>query len=99
MTTTNCGAPGAHDTRDGDVPVVHGGDERLLRIRDVASVVGLSGSQIYALVQGGKFPRPVSLGPHCSRWVGSEVQTWLRMRIAAAPRLRVGSRDRSSRAS
>lgn len=80
------------------LPLGQLGEERLLRIRDVAVTVGLSASQIYALVQASEFPRPVSLGRHCSRWVGSEVQTWLRARIAAAPRLRIAPRETGSRA-
>ncbi len=59
-------------------------DERLLRLRDVLTVVGLSRAHVYHLVKNGLFPRPIALGSNCARWVQSEVQAWVADRIGRA---------------
>lgn len=64
--------------------VVHSQGERLLRLRDVLSIVGLSRAHVYNLVKQGLFPRPIALGSNCARWVQSEVQAWVNESIAAA---------------
>lgn len=62
-------------------------EERFLRVRDVAALVGLGHSQIYALVQEGRFPAPLVLGPKYTRWLASEVRAWMRDRLQQARRL------------
>jgi prophage regulatory protein len=59
-------------------------EERLLRVADVAAVVGVSRAHIYHLMKQGTFPRPIALSRNCARWVHSEVQTWLHVRIGIA---------------
>ncbi|MEH6589165.1 MAG: AlpA family phage regulatory protein [Halioglobus sp.] len=61
-----------------DIPV------RLLRVKEVLMLTGLSRSYLYALSSDGRFPRSVSLVPGgTSRaWVEAEVQDWLNERIA-----------------
>lgn len=58
--------------------------KRLLRIREVMQITGLSRSYIYALASQGLFPRSISLVPGgTSRaWLESEVAEWLDARIA-----------------
>lgn len=58
--------------------------KRLLRIRDVMQITGLSRSYIYALASQGLFPKSISLVPGgTSRaWLESEVMEWLDARIA-----------------
>jgi len=63
------------------------GDEsprRLIRIRDVMDLTGLSRSYVYALGADGRFPKSISLVPGgTSRaWIFAEVQKWLDQRIA-----------------
>lgn len=58
--------------------------ERLLRLRDVLTIVGVSRAHVYNLVKQGLFPRPISLGSNCARWVESEVQAWIDASIVAA---------------
>lgn len=58
--------------------------ERLLRLRDVLTIVGLSRAHVYSLVKQELFPRPISLGSNCARWVHSEVQTWVSTSINTA---------------
>ena len=58
--------------------------ERLLRLRDVLAVVGMSRAHVYNLIKHGLFPRPIALGSNCARWVQSEVQGWVSDSIVAA---------------
>jgi prophage regulatory protein len=61
---------------------------RILRREQVSDRVGLSPSQVYALVAQGKFPRPVPLSRQRVGWVESEVAHWLAQRIAERDRPR-----------
>ena len=84
-------------TADGDGTsvvraVVHTQGERLLRLRDVLIIVGLSRAHVYNLVKQGLFPRPIALGSNCSRWVHSEVQAWVDDCIVAARTPQAGRR-------
>ena len=54
---------------------------KILRPRVAFERVGLSRSQVYRLVQLGKFPRPVRLGPTSSGFIESEIETWIKARI------------------
>jgi prophage regulatory protein len=75
-------------------------DERLLRLRDVLAVVGLSRAHVYHLIKHGLFPRPIALGSNCARWVQSEVRAWVSNRIAsgrATSAARTSSPDRLAR--
>jgi prophage regulatory protein len=58
--------------------------ERLLRLRDVLTIVGLSRAHVYNLVKQELFPRPIALGSNCARWVQSEVQAWVSNSIQTA---------------
>jgi len=51
--------------------------DRLLRISDVKSHVGLGKSKIYALIADGRFPRPYKLSPKAARWSEREVLAWI----------------------
>jgi prophage regulatory protein len=52
----------------------------LIRLTDVAHIVGLRKSRIYGLIQCGDFPSPVKIG-RASRWVASEISEWVHARI------------------
>jgi len=54
----------------------------LLRLPQVRQRCGLSRSSIYLLVSRGLFPEPVPVGARSIAWVESEVEDWLRSRIA-----------------
>lgn len=54
----------------------------LLKMSQVGAKTGLSKSHTYALVQKGKFPKPVKLSAHASAWVEAEVDKWNDERIA-----------------
>lgn len=57
---------------------------RLIRIREVQAMTGLSRSYVYHLVSVGLLPAPVRLipGGTSRAWVEAEVQIWLEQRIA-----------------
>lgn len=57
---------------------------RLIRIREVQAMTGLSRSYVYHLVSSGILPAPVRLVPGgTSRaWVASEIDAWVSERIA-----------------
>jgi prophage regulatory protein len=56
---------------------------KLLKLKTVIEVTGVSRSHIYALAQKGQFPKPVKLTERSSAWVESEIQDWIESRIAA----------------
>lgn len=51
---------------------------RILRLKQVAAIVGLGKSSIYRKVQGGTFPAPIKLGSvRASGWISTEVYGWI----------------------
>ena len=56
---------------------------RFVRLREVMARTGLSRSTIYVWVAEGRFPKPVPLGARSVGWIESELEEWLRDRIAA----------------
>jgi prophage regulatory protein len=57
---------------------------RLLRIRDVMLICGLSRSSIYLAIKDGTFPRPVAIGGRARAWVQHEVEDWVGQRVRAS---------------
>lgn len=57
---------------------------KILRRRQVEDRVGLSCSTIYAGVAAGTFPKPIQLGAQAVGWIESEIDDFLRERIAAS---------------
>tara|TARA_B100000780_G_scaffold153153_1_gene107044 strand:- start:1302 stop:1514 length:213 start_codon:yes stop_codon:yes gene_type:complete len=58
---------------------------RLLRVGEVAELLGVSKSYIYKMAQTTDFPKPVVLGDEntkrsASRWVLTEVEDWVSSR-------------------
>ncbi len=58
--------------------------DRLLRLPEVESLVGLRKSAIYARLKTGEFPPCVKLGPRAAAWPESEIQAWISARIRAS---------------
>lgn len=58
---------------------------KLLRIKKVQEITGLSKSYIYQLVKQGVFPRSILLieGGSAVAWLESEIFSWVNSRIAA----------------
>lgn len=58
---------------------------RLLRVGEVADLLGVSRSYVYKLAQEENFPKPIVLGDESnrrssSRWVLSEIEDWVNTR-------------------
>lgn len=43
----------------------------------VSDVSGLKPSEIHERVAEGRFPKPLKLGPRCSRWRACDIREWL----------------------
>jgi prophage regulatory protein len=58
----------------------------ILRVREVVRRTGIPTSSLYTLMEAddpeSRFPAPIPLGPRRVGWVESEVDAWLRARIA-----------------
>ena len=54
---------------------------QLLKLTEVVTKTGLSRSQIYALAQQGRFPKPIKQSERSSAWVASEVDDWIESKI------------------
>ncbi len=56
---------------------------KLIKLKTVMGITGLSRSQTYALAQRGEFPKQVKLTERSSAWIESEVLDWIDSRISA----------------
>ena len=52
----------------------------VVRMRQLTSLVGLSRSSIYVLVNRGLFPAPIRLGPKAVGWRLDHIDEWLKSR-------------------
>lgn len=53
---------------------------RLLRLREVRALVGLSHDAIYRLAREGRFPQPRKLSDRASAWREDEIRAWIESR-------------------
>lgn len=51
--------------------------DRIIRIREVTAMTGLSRSSIYLQIKNGTFPVQVKLSTRSSGWLWSEINGWL----------------------
>lgn len=51
---------------------------RILRLKEVITMTGLSRSTIYELMNAKNFPKAVKLGRHSVGWLESEVLEWVK---------------------
>jgi prophage regulatory protein len=58
-------------------------EERLLKLAEVMEITALGRASIYQQVKRGTFPKPIKLGRRSTAWPASEIQAWIRDRIAA----------------
>lgn len=57
--------------------------KRLIRIKEVCRITGLSKSTLYAKIADGSFPRSVQLIERCVAWNEADVDAWIQERIDA----------------
>ena len=55
--------------------------KRLIRIKEVCRVTGLSKSTLYAKIADGSFPRSVQLTERCVAWNEADIEAWIQERI------------------
>ena len=55
---------------------------RLLRLRAVMELTGLSEAGVYAEMKAGRFPRPVKISRRAAAWREDHLITWLASREA-----------------
>ena len=60
--------------------------DRVLRLDDVITTVGMSRSAIYARVVDGRFPAPVKITQRSVGWLESELAQWIGERRDARSR-------------
>ena len=51
--------------------------DRIARLPTVKAHTGLSRTTIYQMIQDGRFPKQVRLGPKSVGWFESDVEAWL----------------------
>ena len=56
-------------------------EHRILRLKDVIAMTGLSRSTIYLRMEQGKFPEKINLGSRAVEWISSEIKEWIEERI------------------
>jgi prophage regulatory protein len=52
------------------------GQERLLRLREVITLISVSRATIYRYLSAGTFPAPIRVGPRRVAWRASDINTW-----------------------
>jgi prophage regulatory protein len=62
------------------LPPLAAGSPRLLRVKEVANLCGLSRSTIYRLQSLGQFPAGYRISTHAVAWRAEEVDTWIQSR-------------------
>jgi prophage regulatory protein len=55
----------------------------ILRLPQVISEVGLSRSAIYQRITDNNFPKSINLGGRAVGWLASDIQGWIKSRLAA----------------
>lgn len=54
---------------------------KILRLKDVLGITGLSRATIYVHMSQGNFPHNINLGKGSIGWLESEVQDWIQVRV------------------
>ncbi|CAI2140972.1 Predicted transcriptional regulator [Serratia fonticola] len=58
-------------------------NDKMVDMTFITELTGLSDKWFYKLIKDGAFPKPIKLG-RSSRWLQSEVESWLQERIEAS---------------
>ena len=70
---------------------------RLIRLKEVMSICGMSRSSVYLAIKNGQFPSPVKLSTRSIAWLRSEVIAWVESRVKATRGRAVGNAAGSAR--
>lgn len=55
---------------------------RIMRLNEVMSVTGFQRSSVYKYMAHGTFPKAAPLGDRAVGWVSTEIEDWIKARIA-----------------
>lgn len=66
--------------------------DAIIKRHTMPQKTGLSISTIYARIKAGTFPKPIRLGENSVGWLQSEVDGWLRDRIAESRGIEQGKK-------
>jgi prophage regulatory protein len=58
--------------------------DRILRIREVLALTGLSASTLWREIEAGRFPPPVAISARGKGWLASDAYAWLKNRRHAS---------------
>jgi len=64
---------------------------KMLKLKEVVELTGLSRATIYRYEGRGKFPARRQMGPNSVRWNSEEVVEWMKSRPPIAKRIDVGN--------
>ena len=56
-------------------------DLRILKLKEVCSIVGLKPSTIYKLMSSGGFPKQIKLTAKSVGWANNEINHWVSLKI------------------
>ena len=54
--------------------------QRIIRMAELPSIVGLHQAAIYMQVREGTFPKPVQLGKRATGWRSGDIEDWMKTR-------------------
>ena len=61
---------------------------KIIRLSEVESITGLSGSTIYLRIKEKQFPASVNLGNRAVGWLVSDIEDWIDQRIKISRQIR-----------
>ena len=61
---------------------------RILRLPEVQNMTGFKRAHIYSLINQGRFPKSVQLGPRAVGWDSFAIDKWIHGRIAGESAIR-----------
>jgi prophage regulatory protein len=64
------------------------GMNQLATAKEVCALLRIGRTTLWRWVKEGSFPRPLTVGAHCTRWRQAEIEEWL---ISAKPQLRTSA--------
>lgn len=51
--------------------------KQVMNLNDILTLLGISKSTLYRLIEAGKFPAPFKLGERLNAWRVETIETWL----------------------
>lgn len=58
---------------------------KAIRIKEVATKIGLGQSTIYRMIAEGRFPKPFLIAPNRNAWIEEDIDVWLAEKAGKIP--------------